>query len=339
MNKWLRLSLIVLLIIGVVGCFVGLTRGSTFAVLTPRGTIGAQQRDLLFLATGLMALIVVPVLALTFGIAWRFRAGNTKATYRPNWDRNAVLETIWWGFPCVIILVLAGIIWRSSHALDPTRALASSKPPLTIQVVSLPWKWLFIYPEQHIATVNYVQFPAGTPVRFQLTSDAPMNSFWIPQLGGQIYTMTGMSTELNLMADAPGSFSGVSANLSGKGFAGMRFIAKATTQSDFDQWVATVGQSRNTLDRATYDKLALPSENVEPLYYAGTANRLFESIIASYLYPTPSPKKPAARSTMPMPMVTPRLVSPTVAPAQSPTPSFAPTVTPTPSKIPVRIQR
>lgn len=338
MNKWLRLFLIVLIVAGVVAVFVGLTRGSTFAVLSPKGTIGAQQRNLLFLATGLMALIVVPVLALTFGIAWRFRAGNTKATYRPDWDGNAVLETIWWGFPCVIILVLAGIIWRSSHALDPAKALASSKPPLVIQVVALPWKWLFIYPGQNIATVNYVQFPADTPIRFQLTSDAPMNSFWIPQLGGQIYTMTGMSTELNLMADAPGSFSGVSANLSGKGFAGMRFVAKATSQADFDQWVATVSQSRNTLDRATYDKLALPSENVEPQYYAGTASGLFEGIIARYIYPqAPSPKKAAVTMPMPMPTMTPRLASPTPTPTQTPVATLTPT--PTPSKIPVRIQR
>ena len=179
------------------------------------------------------------------------------------------------------------ITWDSSHALDPYRPLSSNVKPLTIQVVALDWKWLFIYPKQDIATVNYVQFPANTPITFDVTSDAPMNSFWIPQLGGQIYAMPGMATELHLEASQNGSFDGSSANISGKGFSGMTFTAKATSSADFNAWVKTVQQAPQNLDAAAYVALAKPSENVPRAYYANADLTLYNQIIMQYMMPMP----------------------------------------------------
>ncbi len=196
MNRYYKVVLAVAIILGAIGLLVVLTGDHNFALLDPKGVVAQKERDLMVVA-GLMTLVVVvPVFLLTFGIAWRYRATNTKAKYTPNWDHNIVLETIWWTVPTLLILILGGIIWKSSHELDPFKPLASTNEPMIIQVVALDWKWLFIYPDQQIATVNYVEFPENTPVQFHITADAPMNSFWIPQLGGQIYAMAGMSTQL-----------------------------------------------------------------------------------------------------------------------------------------------
>ena len=207
-----------LLILGAIAGVALLLHGHTIDVLVPKGTIAKKELDLLVTATLLMLIVVIPVFVLTFTIAWKYRASNTKAKYTPDWDHNRAIETVWWAIPFVLILILSVITWQSSHELDPFKPLASSKQPITIQVVALQWKWLFIYPEQHIATVNYVQFPVDTPVNFVITSDAPMNSFWIPQLGGQIYAMAGMSTQLHLMATDPGSYNGSSVTPQRTGF-------------------------------------------------------------------------------------------------------------------------
>lgn len=235
-----------------------------------------------------MLLVVIPVFILTAVIAWKFRASNSTAKYTPDWDHHTVAEVTWWAIPAAIILVLAIMTWNSSHTLEPSRPLTSVNPPLTIQVVALQWKWLFIYPEQNIATVGYVQFPKNTPVNFQITADAPMNSFWIPQLGGQIYAMAGMKTSLHLMADEIGKYNGSSANLSGVGFAGMKFTAEATTQDDFDTWVQSVGQSPNTLNLAEYQQLAKPSTNNQPAYYTLGQIGLYDEIVMKYMAPLPS---------------------------------------------------
>jgi cytochrome o ubiquinol oxidase subunit 2 len=263
-------------------------RTHTIAMFDPQGAIALQERNLMIIAAFLMLVIVIPVFIMTAAIAWRYRASNAKAKYSPDWDHNGWYELLWWGFPCVIIIILGIVTWQSSHALDPYRPLMSASPPITIQVVALDWKWLFIYPDQNIATVNFIQFPVGTPVNFEITADAPMNSFWIPRLGGQIYAMPGMSTQLHLIADGAGDYKGLSANFSGEGFSGMQFIARASSQADFDVWLASVRQASTTLDAAAYAALAAPSENVAPIFYSTVDKDLYNTEIMKYLAPTSS---------------------------------------------------
>lgn len=260
-----------------------LMAGHTVSILSPAGTIAAQQRSLITFAAILGVGVILPVFILLFFILWRFRDGNVKAKYRPEWDGDKKLETIWWGIPIAIILVLAIVTWNTSHSLDPTRPLVSDRKPMTIQVVALNWKWLFIYPEQNIATVNYVQFPEDTPIHFEITSDGPMNSFWIPQLGGQIYAMAGMQTQLQLMADNPGSYAGSSANLSGTGFAGMKFTAVSTTNADFSKWVESVWESPNRLTASEFDKLAQPSKNNPVTLYGARDIDAYDTVIMKYM--------------------------------------------------------
>lgn len=258
---------------------------TNIAVLNPKGIIADKQRDLLIISSLLALFIVVPVFVMTFFIAWRYRETNTKAKYTPDWDRNRAAETVWWGVPIILILALSIITWVSSHDLDPSKPIAANTRPLTVQVVALEWKWLFIYPEQDIATVNYLQFPEKTPVNFEITADAPMNSFWIPQLGGQVYAMAGMTTKLHLMASEPGEFRGSSANLSGGGFAGMKFNAQATTTADFNRWVQGVRQSGNILDQQSYDRLRQASKNNPTLSYTSKDRTLYNTILMKYMTP------------------------------------------------------
>jgi cytochrome o ubiquinol oxidase subunit 2 len=232
------------------------------------------------IATVLMLGIIIPVFALTAIIAWRYRASNHSAKYLPNWEHNATEEFIWWAVPCIDIVILASIAWNSSRDLDPFRRLPGDNE--VIEVVALDWKWLFIYPKENIATINYVEFPAGVPIEFRITSDAPMNSFWIPQLAGQIYAMTGMVTQLHLVADEPGLYQGVSANISGKGFAGMHFAVKATTPEEFQAWVSTTKAGSSTLDSAAYSELLKPSMYDQVRYYASVDNTLFNKIFSQY---------------------------------------------------------
>lgn len=258
--------------------------GANFEVLNPKGPVAQRQRDLIVWASLLSLIVVIPVFALTFGIAWKYRAGNKKARYAPDWDGSRLLETIWWGIPLLLIIILSVVIYSSSHELDPAKPLAAGKKPITIQVIALQWKWLFIYPEQKIASVNYLQFPEDTPINFVITADAPMNSFWIPQLGGQIYAMAGMSTRLHLMADEPGEYKGSSANISGRGFAGMKFIAQAASQNDFYGWVQSVKGSP-LLDQKKYDGLARPSEDMPPAQYSVSDAKLYDTVIMKYTGP------------------------------------------------------
>ena len=283
-NKYLPLLLLIAVVF-LTGLTIYALHGSSFAVLNPKGVVALKERNLMLLATLLMSLVVVPVLGLTFWIAWRYRKENRRASYTPNWDHSLIFESVWWGIPCVIIFGLAVISWTSSHALDPAKALASAKSPITVQVVALPWKWLFIYPAQGIATVNYVEFPENTPINFQITADAPMNSFWIPQLGSQIYAMPGMTTSVKLMADHAGVFHGDSANLSGAGFASMQFRALSVSAAEFDRWTSASKQASTSLDGQTYAGLVKPSEHLpEGTYRLGDAH-LFEKAVESYMSP------------------------------------------------------
>ncbi|HSH17753.1 MAG TPA: ubiquinol oxidase subunit II [Candidatus Saccharimonadales bacterium] len=285
MAKKLQLLALGLFLVGFTLLLAWLTRGHTLAVLEPTGIIATQQRDLLVFATVLSLVVIVPVYALTIFIVWKYRAENTKARYTPEWDHNRRLETIWWGIPCAIILVLSVVTWQSSHALDPHKSLTGGSKPVTIEVVALQWKWLFIYPEQNIATVNYVRFPADTPINFKVTADAPMNSFWIPQLGGQIYAMAGMTTQLHLKADELGTYAGSSANISGEGFAGMQFTAHATTQQNFYQWIQKTKRSGLSLDLRGYNALTAPSKNVPAVSFASVESGLYDTIHKKYMAP------------------------------------------------------
>lgn len=273
----------VLVVACLVAILVFLAWGHNIQVLNPKGTIGDQQRNLMVIAIGMMLLVVIPVFIMTFTIAWKYRAGNERAKYDPNWDHSRTAETLWWAIPFAIIAVLAGITWVTSHSLDPYRALASDVKPVRIQVVAMEWKWLFLYPDQGIATINHIEFPVNTPVSFQITSDAPMNSFWIPQLGGQIYAMSGMSTSLHLMANEVGTYNGSSANISGKGFAGMKFTATAQQPGEFDRWVKSIANKNIPLSSDAYDHLSEPSENVPPQYYSSFQDNLYDTIVMKYM--------------------------------------------------------
>jgi cytochrome o ubiquinol oxidase subunit 2 len=288
-----KLGLGLLATAGVVVVAVRYLRQHTIAVLDPKGPIAAQERDLIVTATLIMLIVVIPVFVMTFAFAWKYRDGNTKARYTPEWDHHSGLEFSWWAIPTIIIVILARMTWVSSHTLDPYRPIASVNKTMTIQVVALDWKWLFIYPQQNIATVNYVQFPVNTPVDFQITSDAPMNSFWIPQLGGQIYAMPGMTTQLNLLASSQGSFHGSSANLSGIGFSGMTFTAHASSEAAFNQWVGQTQQSHPALTMNHYNQLAHPSSYNRPASYAAAQPGLFNAIVMKYMVPSsPMPNTP-----------------------------------------------
>ncbi len=282
MNTKLKILLIVLGLASLAGFFAWLAQSGAWGVFNPQGTIAGQERNLIVMAVGLMLLVAIPLIATLFIFAWKYRAGNPNAdkTYSPERTRGVFRELIWWIVPAVVVAAIAVINWQSTHALDPFKPIASNNKPITIQVVALQWKWLFIYPEQGIATVNFVEFPQATPVHFELTADAPMSSFWIPQLGSQIYAMSGMQTQMYLMASGTGEFAGRNTEINGEGFSGMNFTAKSVSQEDFDAWVAQVKQSPQALTMDTYNALMAPSENNPQALYSSFDKNLYDSIIA-----------------------------------------------------------
>jgi cytochrome o ubiquinol oxidase subunit II len=248
-------------------------------VLDPQGPIASAQRLLLINSTAIMLVVVVPVILATLAFAWWYRSSNSRASHSPDLAYEGRIEFVVWSIPALIVILLGGVIWIGSHQLDPRAPIAADADPLRVEVVALDWKWLFIYPDQRIAAVNQMVVPAGTPVEFRLTSATVMNSFFVPQLGSQIYTMGGMTTHLNLLAAEPGEYPGFSANYSGAGFAEMRFIAKAVPAGDFDAWVAQVRGTGSQLDEAGYAELARPSKGVPATTYRAVAPGLFEHII------------------------------------------------------------
>jgi cytochrome o ubiquinol oxidase subunit 2 len=288
-NKRSNIKIVALIlapIIVIIGLLVWYLNTHTVAVLAPAGQVAQKERQLILVAGLLSVFVVLPVYTMTVMIAWKYRAGNKKAKYSPDWDHSRVFESIWWGIPIVIISILSVITWRSSHQLDPYKTIASNIKPVSVQVVALDWKWLFIYPQYHVASVNMLEFPKNTPVDFYITSDTVMNSFWIPRLGGQIYAMPGMMTELHLIASENGSYAGSSANISGVGFANMTFTAKATTQSDFNNWVTQASNAPTMLNNSTYAKLSAPTNGSPVEYYSNPDPYLFNNIINKYMSPT-----------------------------------------------------
>jgi cytochrome o ubiquinol oxidase subunit 2 len=286
MKRVLGLALPLIAIATLVAVLVYLTKGQNMGILSPSGEIANKQRDLIYVASGLMMLVLVPVYFLTFKIALQYHEDNQdKNEYKPDWDNNRLLESIWWGIPMIIIGILVAITWQSTHALDPFKPLESTAQPVKVQVIAMEWKWLFIYPDYDIASVNSLNIPADRPINFTITSDAPMNSFWIPQLGGQIYAMAGMSTKLHLNAHEPGNYRGVSANISGEGFADMHFMTHATSENEFDAWIASTKDSTKQLDQKEYDRLNKPGTIDSPIFYKDVSPGLYDKVIMKYMMP------------------------------------------------------
>lgn len=282
MWKLLKIGLPLIGLGVVIALMVLAAQGVSMPVVDTKGPVGDAQKDLLIQAVLIMLIVVVPVFILTLVFAIRYREGNKKAAYNPDWSSNKKLELIWWGIPIAIVGVLSVIAWQTSHQLDPSRPLDSVREPLRIQVVALQWKWLFIYPEQQVGSIGELAMPVDRPVEFIITSDAPMNSFWIPQLGGQIYAMSGMSTKLHLQADKVGDYKGTSANLSGEGHASMTFTAKALEEQAFTKWVNRAKKSNMILDAGEYERLRLPSLREDVGYFRDVPRNLYQTIVARY---------------------------------------------------------
>lgn len=282
MKNRIKLALISVSVVASILILIALSYGKNFAVLNPAGHIADRQIKILIFASLLSLVVLIPVFTLTIYIVWKYRA-TKKSEHKPDWDSNKWLEFIWWGIPITLIAILGTVTWRTSHELDPSKPIDSQSQSITIQVVALEWKWLFIYPNDNIATVNYLKIPKDTPINFEITSDSAMNSFWIPNLGGQIYAMTGMSSKLHLVASKQGSYPGVSANISGEGFADMKFQTDVTSNNDYQQWIQQTKKSPEGLSQMEYIKLAKPSKNTSPIFYSSVENDLYQNIISKYM--------------------------------------------------------
>lgn len=273
--------------LGILSLITGafLISGCNSALLNPKGQIALEQRSLILTAFGLMLIVVIPAVLMAIVFAWKYRASNTNAKYSPNWSHSNKIEAVVWAVPILIIVFLGVLTWKSTHSLEPSKPIASNVKPVEIDVIALDWKWLFIYPEQGIATVNEIAFPANTPVHFKVTSNSVMNSFFIPTLGSQIYAMAGMQTNLNLIANEPGIFDGISASYSGRGFSGMKFKAIAThDDTEFQQWVSKVKAVPQTLKSMdAYNTLAAPSENNPVAYFSATDPELFNKVMDKFM--------------------------------------------------------
>ena len=272
--------------IGVISllAIVFLLAGCNMALMDPKGAIGIEQKKLILTALGLMLIVVIPVIFMAIIFARKYRATNQQSTYRPDWAHSNKIELVCWTIPIIIIIILAVITWKTTHQLDPYKPLESDKKPITIQVISTDWKWVFVYPEKNIATVNEIAIPVGVPINFKVTAESVMNSFFIPALGGQIYAMAGMQTKLHLIANEPGTYKGFSSSYSGHGFSDMKFNVIATSDmADFDKWVQKVKASNKTLDSmAAFNELAKPSHNVPVIYFSSVKPNLYEDLILKF---------------------------------------------------------
>jgi cytochrome o ubiquinol oxidase subunit 2 len=274
-----RITLLALLSGLMVGCD---------GVLDPAGPVGSAERVILLDSVAIMLAVVLPTILCTLAFAWWYRATNRRAAYAPQWAYSGRLELLVWSVPALVILFLGGIAWTGSHDLDPAKPLSRSEA-LEVQVVALDWKWLFIYPEQHIASVNRFVAPVGTPVHFRLTSASVMNVFFVPQLGSEIYAMYGMATELNLQADRAGTFHGLAAQINGDGFSDMTFDARAVSPREFSEWVGAAQGDGPVLDETAYRLLLRQSSKIEPYTYRAVAPNLFEAIASQKLPPGEGP--------------------------------------------------
>ena len=271
------------------GALLALTAGCNRGILDPVGPIAAQEKQLLINSTAIMLAIIIPTMIATVAFAWWFRRGNSKATYRPDWEYSGAVEIVVWSIPALTIMLLGGITWIASHNLEPSKPLKSSVPPLKVEVVSLDWKWLFIYPDQGVATVNQLVVPAGTPISFRLTSATVWNSFFVPQMGTMIYTMPRMTTRLNLQADRQGVYDGLSTHFSGDGFPGMQFKVQALPADQFAMWAQGSRGTGTALDAQGYAQLSKPTSYVKPITYGAVVPGLYDAIVANRTPPNPVP--------------------------------------------------
>jgi cytochrome o ubiquinol oxidase subunit II len=264
--------------------------GCKMGVLDPQGPVGAAQKSILIDSVAIMLAIVVPTIIAIFAFAWWYRASNTRARYLPNWAYSGRIELVVWGIPALVVMLLGGVAWIGSYELDPARPLASNRKALEIQVVSLDWKWLFIYPDQRIAAVNTLTVPVGVPIHFSLTSASVMNAFFIPQFGSMLYAMNGMTNQLYLQADKVGVYPGLSSHYSGGGFADMNFKVNVVSESDFSGWAEQTSKAPGVLDGDSYTELARQSAKVPPATYRLGDETLFNRIVSQEIPPGPGPQ-------------------------------------------------
>jgi cytochrome o ubiquinol oxidase subunit 2 len=258
-------------------CLLASCRGA--GVLDPHGPVASAERLIMINATAIMLVVVVPVIVLTLAFAWWYRASNARAAYRPDWSYSGEIELVVWAIPTLVVILLAGVAWTGSHQLDPPRQLESDATPIRVEVVSLDWKWLFIYPDQQVAAVNQLVVPVGAPIEFSLTSATVMNAFFVPQLGGMIYTMPGMTTRLNLLAERAGEYPGLSSQFSGDGFSDMRFMVHAVPAADFETWLARTRGEGPALNADAYSQLARAGTTPQAQRYGRVDANLFERIV------------------------------------------------------------
>lgn len=281
-------SAIVNLLLLLAGCLFLLSlagcQGHVIGVLNPKGVIAFEQRKLFFDTLALMLIVVIPVIIMSFTFVYHYQVSHRVEDYKPNWSHSYFLESLWWGIPCAIVLVLAILTWKKTYELDPFHQIPGHDlPPVVIQVIALPWKWLFIYPQQDIATINYLMIPVGQQVEYWITSDnAAMSAFFIPQLGSQIYAMAGMGTRLHLVANQPGTYDGLNTQFNGEGFSGMHFTVYAVEPEKMQPWFDEVKKSPNRLTAATYSDLLNPSIGDAPKFFSGIEPNLFQTVIATY---------------------------------------------------------
>jgi cytochrome o ubiquinol oxidase subunit II len=251
-------------------------------LLDPKGPIGDTERFVIIASFVLMLIVVIPVVVMTLIFPWKYRASNPKATYTPKWSSSVKIESVIWLVPAVIVILLGTLVWTTTHRLDPYKPIDTGVKPINIQAVSMDWKWLFIYPDQNIATLNQLVFPANVPLSFRLTSDTVMASFFIPQLGSQIYTMAGMQTQLHLMADEPGVYTGQNQQFTGRGYAEMNFKAVATSPQEYEAWLQKVRSSPDRLDMARYAQLEKPGVDSSVVHFSSVKPGLFDHILRKY---------------------------------------------------------
>jgi cytochrome o ubiquinol oxidase subunit 2 len=272
-----------------------LLSGCNRGILDPVGPVAGAEKQILINSTANMLAIIIPTMIATVSVAWWFRRGNRKAVYRPDWEYSGAIELVVWAIPALTVMLLGGIAWIGSHDLEPSKPLASKAPPINVEVVSMDWKWLFIYPDQGIATVNQLVIPAGTPVNFQLTSATVWNAFFVPQMGSMIYTMPRMTTRLNLQADRVGTFDGLSSHFSGDGFPGMQFKVQSVPAAQFAAWAQGARGKGAVLDGRGYAELSKPSSYVKPMIYGAVAPGLYDAIVANRAPPNPVPPQDHSR--------------------------------------------
>lgn len=276
------------LVLGVIGIVIVLASENAL-VVHPKGIIAQDELELIIANICLMLVIIIPTYILLFTVVWKYCLSKKKPKYDPDYKHGPLGELLMWGLPSLVVVVMAVVTWNATHKLNPYTPIDSELQTIKIQVVAMDWKWLFIYPEQGVATLNFIHIPEKTPIHLSLTADgSPMNSFWIPQLSGQIYSMTGMSTQLNLMADGPGDYVGRAVEINGEGYADMTFAVKSSSQQDFENWIAEVKQSSDHLTEDVYDDLVKPSLDKSIILFSEVENDLYPKIIHKYMYPTKS---------------------------------------------------